>query len=228
MRPSVRATRLGITPRGVEGSTGFQPRIRPGRVNRAFPYPEDRPDLFSYVGSFSSDLDLDNPAERAAVVETELDPAPGALTVSADSIFGSPIWALRRGVGSAEPGQALALPRGMDAAIYVGNRGDLAIEPVQAVIEYGAEQTALVTNANPKAARLPDHLVDWARCILNALIGTALYSFSDVCRAAGPLRGVPVGVGLGRRGMSGGGEASGPVLGDGVEVDVGDVGPLCP
>jgi len=127
----------------------------------AFHYAEDRPDLFSYVGSFSGGLDLDNPAERAAVVETELDPNSGTPTVSADSIFGSPIWPFDGAWVAQSPAEHVSALRGMGVAIYTGNGGDLTVDPVEAVIEYEAEQTALLTDANLKAAGITDHFVDY-------------------------------------------------------------------
>jgi len=127
----------------------------------AFHYAEDRPDLFSYVGSFSGGLDLDDPAERAAVLETEADPNSGTPTVKLDSIFGSPLWPLDGAWGAQSPAQHVAALRGMGVAMYVGNGGDLTVDTVEAVIEAEARQTALTTAANLTAAGIPYRFVDY-------------------------------------------------------------------
>ncbi len=124
-------------------------------------YAEDRPDLFSYVGSFSGGLDLDNPAERAAVVETELDPSYGSPTVPVDSIFGLPIWPFDGAWTAQSPAEHVSSLRGMGVAMYVGNGGDLLVDPIQAVVEAGARQTALTTAANLTAAGIPYHFFDY-------------------------------------------------------------------
>ena len=127
----------------------------------AFHYAEDRPDLFSYVGSFSGGLDLLNQEIRAAVTETELDPSAGTPTVGIDAIFGPPVWPLDGQWNAQSPAQHVAALRGMGVAMYVGNGGDLTVDPIQAVVENGAEQTAKVTADNLTAAGIPFHFVDY-------------------------------------------------------------------
>ncbi len=127
----------------------------------AFHYAEHRPELFSYVGSFSGGLDLLNQELRAAVVETELDPTAGSPTVGADAVFGPPVWPLDGVWNEQSPAQHVASLRGMGVAIYTGSGGNLADNPVQAVIENGAEQMAKVTADNLTAAGIPHHLVDY-------------------------------------------------------------------
>jgi len=127
----------------------------------AFHYAEHRPDLFSYVGSFSGGLDLLNQAQRVAVVGTELDSWAGAPTVGADAIFGPPIWPFDGIWNAQSPAQHVEPLRGMGVAMYVGNGGDLTVDPVQAVFENGAEQTNLVTATNLTAAGIPHHFVDY-------------------------------------------------------------------
>ena len=56
----------------------------------AFHYAETRPDLFSYVGSFSGDLDLRDPLIRAAVVGSGLLPSFGTPLAAPDAVFGPP------------------------------------------------------------------------------------------------------------------------------------------
>ncbi|WAL64650.1 alpha/beta hydrolase-fold protein [Amycolatopsis cynarae] len=127
----------------------------------AFHYAEHRPDLFSYVGSFSGGLDLLNQGQRAAVVETELDPASGTPTTSVDAIFGPPVWPLD-GVWNAEsPAQHVSALRDMGVAMYTGNGGNLTVDPVQAVVENGAEQTAKVTAGYLTAAGIPFQFTDY-------------------------------------------------------------------
>ncbi|GAA1657554.1 alpha/beta hydrolase [Fodinicola feengrottensis] len=127
----------------------------------AFHYAEDRPDLFSYVGSLSGGLDLLSQEQRAAVVETELDPASGTPTVAVDSIFGPPTWPLDGAWNAQSPAQHVASLRGMGVAMYVGNGGDLTVDPIQAVIENRARETALVTATNLKAAGIPYDFADY-------------------------------------------------------------------
>ena len=127
----------------------------------AFHYAEDRPGLFSYVGSFSGGLDLLNQELRAAVVATELDPSYGTPTASVDSIFGPPAWPLDGMWNAQSPAQHVARLRGMGVAMYSGNGGDLAVDPIQAVVENGAEQTAQVTAASLTAARIPFTFTDY-------------------------------------------------------------------
>jgi S-formylglutathione hydrolase FrmB len=127
----------------------------------AFHYAEDRPELFSYVGSLSGGLDLLNQEQRAVVVETELDPSAGTPTVAVDAIFGPPIWPLDGGWNAQSPAQHVASLRGMGVAMYVGNGGDLTVDPVHAVVENGAEQTAKVAADNLTATAIPYHFVDY-------------------------------------------------------------------
>jgi S-formylglutathione hydrolase FrmB len=127
----------------------------------AFHYAEHRPELFSYVGSFSGGLDLLNQELRAAVVETEVDPTAGSPTVGVDAVFGPPVWPLDGVWNAQSPAQHVASLRGMGVAMYTGSGGDLTVDPVQAVIENGAEQTAQVTAANLTAAGIPHHFVDY-------------------------------------------------------------------
>lgn len=127
----------------------------------AFHYAEHRPELFSYVGSFSGGLDLLSQEQRAAVVATELSPDSGTPTVGIDAIFGPPIWPLDGVWNAQSPAQHVASLRGMGVAMYVGNGGDLTDNPVQAVIENRARQTALVTAANLTAAGIPHHFADY-------------------------------------------------------------------
>jgi S-formylglutathione hydrolase FrmB len=127
----------------------------------AFHYAEHRPDLFSYVGSFSGGLDLLSQEQRAAVVKTELDPASGTPSVPTDAIFGLPIWPVDSVWNAQSPAQHVASLRGMGVAMYVGNGGDLTIDPIQAIVENRARQTALVTAANLAAAGIPYDLLDY-------------------------------------------------------------------
>jgi S-formylglutathione hydrolase FrmB len=127
----------------------------------AFHYAEHRPDLFSYVGSFSGGLDLLNQEQRVAVVDTELDSSDGAPAVGADAIFGSPIWPADGIWNAQSPAQHVDALRGMGVAMYVGNGGNLTVDPIQAVVENGAEQTAQVTDANLTAAGIPHTFVDY-------------------------------------------------------------------
>jgi S-formylglutathione hydrolase FrmB len=127
----------------------------------AFHYAEHRPELFSYVGSFSGGLDLLNQEQRAAVVETELDPSAGSPAVGVDAIFGPPVWPLDGVWNAQSPAQHVASLRGMGVAMYVGSGGDLTVDPIQAVVENGAEQTAQVTAANLAASGIPHHFVDY-------------------------------------------------------------------
>lgn len=127
----------------------------------AFHYTEHRPDLFSYVGSFSGGLDLLNQAQRAAVVETELDPASGTPTAAIDTIFGLPVWPFDGVWNAQSPAQHVASLRGMGVAMYVGNGGDLTVDPIQAVVENQARQTAVVAAANLTAAGIAYDFVDY-------------------------------------------------------------------
>ncbi len=127
----------------------------------AFHYAEHRPELFSYVGSFSGGLDLLNQEQRAVVVATELDSASGLPTTTADAIFGLPLWPFDRVWNAESPAQHVASLRDMGVAIYVGNGGDLAVDPVQALIENRARETAVVTSTNLTAAGIPHDFLDY-------------------------------------------------------------------
>jgi S-formylglutathione hydrolase FrmB len=127
----------------------------------AFHYAEHRPELFSYVGSFSGGLDLLSQEQRAAVVETELDPASGVPTAAVDSIFGLPIWPLDGVWNAQSPAQHVASLRGMGVAMYTGNGGNLTVDPIQAVVENRARETNLVTAANLTAAGIPYDFADY-------------------------------------------------------------------
>jgi S-formylglutathione hydrolase FrmB len=111
----------------------------------AFHYAEDRPELFGYVGSFSGGLDLLSQEQRAAVVSTTQLPSSGTPTVGADAIFGSPIWPNDGAWNAASPAQHVASLRGVGVAMYSGNGGNLADNPVQALIENRALATNQVT-----------------------------------------------------------------------------------
>lgn len=127
----------------------------------AFHYAEHRPDLFSYVGSFSGDLDLLNPEMRAAVVGSTQLESYGIPTVPIDAIFGLPVWPLDGVWNAQSPAQHVASLRGMGVAMYTGDGGDLLDNPVQAVAENRVRQTALVTAANLAAAGIPYHFMDY-------------------------------------------------------------------
>jgi S-formylglutathione hydrolase FrmB len=127
----------------------------------AFHYAEHRPDLFSYVGSFSGGLDLLSQEERVAVLESELAPASGTPTVPIDSIFGPPVWPLDGVWNAQSPAQHVESLRGMGIAMYSGNGGDLTVDPVQAVVENRARETAVVTAANLTAAGIPFDFADY-------------------------------------------------------------------
>lgn len=127
----------------------------------AFHYAEHRPDLFSYVGSFSGGLDLTNSELRAVVVATELNPGSGSPTVGVDAIFGPPIWPFDSVWNAQSPAQHVGSLRGMGVAMYVGNGGDLTDNPAQAVLENRARETALVTASHLTAAGIPFHFSDY-------------------------------------------------------------------
>ncbi|MEU3270914.1 alpha/beta hydrolase-fold protein [Saccharomonospora sp. NPDC006951] len=127
----------------------------------AFHYAQHRPELFSYVGSFSGGLDLLSPEMRAAVVATTLDPASGVPTTTPDAIFGSPVWPFDGVWNAQSPAQNVEPLRGMGVAMYAGNGGDLTVNPIQAVIENRARQTAVVTSANLTAAGIPHDFLDY-------------------------------------------------------------------
>lgn len=127
----------------------------------AFHYAEHRPDLFSYVGSFSGGLDLLNQEMRAAVVDTELTADYGTPTVAADAIFGPPLWPLDGVWNAQSPAQHVGPLRGMGVAMYTGDGGNLAVDPIFAVLENRARQTALVTADNLTAAGIPYQFIDY-------------------------------------------------------------------
>lgn len=127
----------------------------------AFHYAEHRPELFSYVGSFSGGLDLLNQKQRAAVVGTTQLASYGEPTVPIDSIFGPPIWPLDGVWNRESPAQHVGPLRGMGVAMYTGNGGDLLVDPIQAQVEVGARETAAVTSANLTAAGIPHDFVDY-------------------------------------------------------------------
>jgi S-formylglutathione hydrolase FrmB len=127
----------------------------------AFHYAEHRPDLFSYVGSFSGGLDLRNSEVRAAVVASELNPGSGSPTVGADAIFGPPSWPFDGVWNAQSPAQHVASLRGMGVALYTGNGGDLTVNPIQAVLENRARETALVAASHLTVAGIPFHFSDY-------------------------------------------------------------------
>lgn len=127
----------------------------------ALHYAEHRPDLFSYAGSFSGGLDLRNSEVRAAVVASEMNPGSGSPTVGADAIFGPPVWPFDGVWNAQSPAQHVASLRGMGVALYTGNGGDLTVNPIQAVLENRARETALVTATHLTAAGIPFHFSDY-------------------------------------------------------------------
>jgi S-formylglutathione hydrolase FrmB len=128
----------------------------------AFHYAEDRPDLFSYVGSFSGGLDLMNRAERAAVVATELLPEYGIPTVLPGAIFGPPVRPLDGVWRAQSPAQRVESLRGMGVAMYSGNGGDLLTgDPLQGWLENRARRTAVVTARHLTAAGIPFDFIDY-------------------------------------------------------------------
>ncbi|GAB1511578.1 alpha/beta hydrolase [Actinophytocola sp. KF-1] len=127
----------------------------------AFHYAEHRPELFSYVGSFSGGLDLLNQELRAAVVATTQLPASGTPTVPTDAIFGPGVWPFDGVWNAQSPAQHVGPLRGMGVAMYVGNGGDLTVNPIQAVVENRARATALVTADHLRAAGIPFEFADY-------------------------------------------------------------------
>lgn len=127
----------------------------------AFHYAESRPELFGYVGSFSGGLDLLNQAQRAAVVSSTQLPGSGTPTVAPDAIFGAPVWPLDTVWNAESPAQHVESLRDMGVAMYTGNGGNLADNPVQALIESVARDTNLVTRDNLAAAGIAHTLVDY-------------------------------------------------------------------
>ncbi|MEU3642750.1 alpha/beta hydrolase family protein [Lentzea sp. NPDC034063] len=127
----------------------------------ALHYAEHRPDLFSYAGSFSGGLDLRNSELRAAITATLVNPASGTPTVNADAIFGPPFWPFDGVWNAQSPAQNVGSLRDVGVALYTGNGGDLTVNPIQAVFENRARETALVTAANLRAANIPFHFADY-------------------------------------------------------------------
>ncbi|GAA1689114.1 hypothetical protein GCM10009830_40840 [Glycomyces endophyticus] len=127
----------------------------------AMGYAERRPDLFSYVGSFSGGLDLLNQEMRAAVMGSTQLPNAGLPTVYPDAIFGNPFWPFDGNWNRLSPAQHVGSLSGMGVALYTGNGGDLADNPVQAVMEHRARVMAYTTSANLDAAGVPHTLVDY-------------------------------------------------------------------
>ncbi|WP_156756204.1 alpha/beta hydrolase [Actinokineospora pegani] len=127
----------------------------------AFHYAEQRPELFSYVGSFSGGLDLLNQEMRAAVVSTTQLAAYGTPTVAPDAIFGAPVWPLDVTWNAKSPAQNVEPLRGMGVAMYSGDGADLTVNPVQAVIENRALATAAVTSSFLTNAGIPHTFVNY-------------------------------------------------------------------
>ncbi|MEU6250870.1 alpha/beta hydrolase-fold protein [Glycomyces sp. NPDC047010] len=127
----------------------------------ALRYAEQRPDLFDYVGTFSGDLDLLNQGMRAAVLGSTQSTAFGAPTVAPDAIFGPPIWPLDGVWNERSPAQHVEPLRGMGIALYAGDGGDLAVDPLQAVAEHLVWQTAVATADHLDAAGIPYRFLDY-------------------------------------------------------------------
>lgn len=127
----------------------------------AFHYAEHRPDLFSYVGSFSGGLDLMNEAQRLAVVLTEELPEYGIPPVLPDAIFGPPVPPADDVWVEQSPAQHVESLRGMGIAMYVGNGGHLVGDPVQGLIENRARRTAVTTAKHLTAAGIPFDFIDY-------------------------------------------------------------------
>ncbi|MFD7103976.1 alpha/beta hydrolase [Streptomyces celluloflavus] len=126
----------------------------------AFHYAEHWPDLFSYVGSFSGDLDF-NTEMRAAVVGSELLEQYGTPAVAADAVFGSPVWPFDGVWNEQSAAQHVRSLRGLGVAMYAGDGGDLTVDPVLAVAENRVRQTALVAAANLTAEGIPYRFADY-------------------------------------------------------------------
>ncbi|MFB6438351.1 alpha/beta hydrolase [Streptomyces sp. NPDC056411] len=126
----------------------------------AFHYAEHRPDLFSYVGSFSGDLDF-NPEMRAAVVGSALLPAYGKPTVAPDAVFGSPVWPLDGVWNAQSAAQHVRSLRGMGVAMYAGDGGNLTVDPVLAVAENRVRQTAVTAAFHLRAEGIPYRFADY-------------------------------------------------------------------
>lgn len=127
----------------------------------ALGYAERRPDLFSYVGSFSGGLDLLSLEMRATVIGSTQLENHGIPAVAPDAIFGSPIWPLDWQWNRLSPAHHVESLRGMGIALYSGDGGDLTVDPVQAIVENRARQTAVVASANLAAAGIPHEFVDY-------------------------------------------------------------------
>ena len=127
----------------------------------AFHYAETRPELFSYVGSFSGGLDLMRPSVRAAVIATEASPAHGVPLVLPDAIFGPPVRPLDGVWFAKSPAQHVEPLRGMGIAMYTGNGGDLVGDPVQGIIENRARRTAVTMARNLTRAGIPFDFLDY-------------------------------------------------------------------
>lgn len=127
----------------------------------ALRYAEQRPDLFDYVGSFSGDLDLLNQAMRAAVLGSTQLASHGTPTVALDAIFGPPIWPFDGVWNQRSPAQHVESLRGMGIALYSGDGGDLAVDPLQAAAEYFVWQTNVVTADHLTAAGIPFQFLDY-------------------------------------------------------------------
>jgi S-formylglutathione hydrolase FrmB len=127
----------------------------------AFHYAEHRPELFSYVGSFSGGLDLLSPEMRAVVVATEEMPTSGTPIVPIDAIFGLPVWPFDGVWNAQSPAQHVEPLRGMGIIMYTGDGGNLAVNPTQALVENRARETAVVTSDYLTAAGIPHDFVDY-------------------------------------------------------------------
>jgi S-formylglutathione hydrolase FrmB len=127
----------------------------------AFHYAEHRPELFSYVGSFSGGLDLMNLEMRAVVVATEEMPTSGTPIVAPDAIFGLPAPPFD-GVWQAQsPAQHVEPLRGMGIVMYTGDGGTVVGDPTQALLEHRARETAVVTADHLTAAGIPFDFIDY-------------------------------------------------------------------
>jgi len=130
----------------------------------AFHYAEDRPELFSYVGSFSGDLDMDDAAVRAVVSASALLPGLGTPLASPTAFFGPPVWPLDSAWNKASPAQHVEKLRGMGVAIYAGDGGALSLDPnqdIQAVGEKLVHKTAVTAAAHLRAAGIPYRFADY-------------------------------------------------------------------
>jgi S-formylglutathione hydrolase FrmB len=127
----------------------------------AFHYAEHRPELFSYVGSFSGGLDLMNLEVRAVVVATEENPGSGTPIVPIDAIFGLPVPPFDGVWHAQSPAQHVEPLRGMGIAMYTGDGGNLAVRPTQSLLEHRARETTLTTADHLTAAGIPYELIDY-------------------------------------------------------------------